>query len=63
MQTGLFLKHLHLLLRHSFLELEEIISTKAKGAGKLLSVIMSTSKPCENSGQYFTGDGKHCNRR
>ena len=49
MQTELFVNHLHLLLRHSLLELEEIISTKAKGAGRLLSVIMSTNKTSENS--------------
>ena len=61
-QTELVLKHLHLLLRHSLLQLEEIISTRAKGAGKL-SVIMSINKLCENSWQQFTRDGTNCNGR
>ena len=59
--TKLFLKHLHLLLKHSFLQLQELISTRPKGVSKL-SVIIGTNKPFENFQPYFTRDGKHCNR-
>lgn len=61
MLTKLFLKYLHLLLKHSFLQPQELISTRPKGVSKL-SVIIGTNKPFENSQPYFTRDGKHCNR-
>ena len=49
-------------IRNSFIQLEELISPRAKGAGKL-SVIICTTKQWENLCPYFTRDGKHCNGR
>lgn len=47
-QTRLFFKHFYLLLRYSFLQPQDLISTRVKRAGKLL-VIIGSKKQFENS--------------
>ena len=56
-QARLFLKQLHMLLRHFFLQPQEFFSTRAKRACKLLVIIGTNS--FENSQPYSARDGNY----
>ena len=51
-----------MLLRYSFLQPQELISTRFKRAGKS-SVITGTNKTFEIFQPYLTRDDEHCHRR